>query len=44
MVPSVLTPHVWYAPELTDANVPVGGVATFPPQQAMVESVRIPHV
>lgn len=46
-MPSVLTPHVWYAPALTEVKVPAGGVAWFPwvlsPQHAMVPSVFIPQ-
>jgi hypothetical protein len=44
---SVLTPHVWVPPALTEANVPLGAVASpslLRPQQATVLSVLRAHV
>ena len=46
-MPSVLTPQVWTVPALTEAKVPVGGLAwskLFRPQQATVPSLLTPQV
>jgi hypothetical protein len=44
--PSVLTPHEWWAPALTERNVPGGGEdspSALSPQQTTAPLVLTPH-
>jgi hypothetical protein len=45
--PSILTPHAWNLPVVTEANIPAGGDARpeeSDPQQANVPSALTPQV